>query len=161
MSKTRKIKKRLAATALALSMMASVAYAADMPMGGSVVTGTVTGLNTNPASGDTITATSNALINWNSFDIGAGKLLNFDTGSGYVLMNQVTGNTMSNIYGTLRDLGNGHLILANPNGIIFRGGSVVDANYLTLSTMQNLDVTGFNKLTSGGWGPAPRRKRPI
>ena len=156
MSMSRKLKKKLMAAAAAATLTVSAwgtVFAADMPTGGSIVTGTVTGLVTNPADNATITATSDALINWATFDIGAGKTLNFDTGNGFVLMNQVTGNQMSNIYGTLNDIGNGHLILANPNGIIFRQGSLINANYLTLSTMQNLDATGFGKLTSGGWGP--------
>ena len=151
---SRKLKKKLMAASLALSLMgAGTAYANDMPTGGSLVTGTVDGLVANPASGATITATSNALINWATFDIGAGKIMNFNTGNGFVLMNQVTGSQMSNIYGTLKDLGNGHLILANPNGMIFHSGSVINANDLTLTTMQNLDATGFGKLTSGDWGP--------
>ncbi|MBO6205187.1 MAG: filamentous hemagglutinin N-terminal domain-containing protein [Selenomonas sp.] len=155
--KLHKLKKSIAIALLGMAIASPVALveAADMPTGGTVVTGAdnLTGFAANPASGATIASTGDALINWASFDIGAGNILNFNTAAGTVLLNQVTGADMSYINGTLNDLGSGHLILANPHGIFVGSTGVINANYLTLSTMQNLDVTGFNKLISGGWGP--------
>ena len=108
MSMSRKLKKKLAAAALALSVMSTgAAYA--MPTGGEVQTGTVTGFSANPASGATIANTTNALINWNAFNIANGETLNFNTAAGTILMNQVTGNTATSLLGTLTDAGSGSL----------------------------------------------------
>lgn len=154
MSMSRKLKKKLAAAALALSVMsAGTAYAEEgMPQGGSVVTATApTGFNANPANGAAMTATANTLINWDSFNLGSGKSLTLDP-NGFVFMHQVTGATQSEIMGLLNGGTSGHLIIANSNGI-FVNGATINASHLTLTTMQNLDATGFGKLTSGGWGP--------
>ena len=154
MSMSRKLKKKLMAAALSLSLMgAGTAYAeTGMPQGGSVVTATApTGFNANPADGAAMTATANTLINWDSFNLGSGKSLTLDP-NGFVFMHQVTGATQSEIMGLLNGGTSGHLIIANPNGI-FVNGATINASHLTLTTMQNLDATGFGKLTSGGWGP--------
>lgn len=154
MSMSRKLKKKLMAAALSLSLMgAGTAYAEEgMPQGGSVVTATApTGFNANPASGAAMTATANTLINWDSFNLGSGKSLTLNP-NGFVFMHQVTGATQSEIMGLLNGGTSGHLIIANPNGI-FVNGATINASHLTLTTMHNLDATGFGKLTSGGRGP--------
>ena len=158
MSMSRKLQKKLfhklLYSALALSVLSTgTAYAEEgMPQGGSVVTATApTGFSANPVSGAAMTATANTLINWDSFNLGTGKTLTLDP-NGFVFMHQVTGASQSEIQGILNGGTSGHLILANPHGIII-DGATINADHLTLTTMQNLDATGFSKLTSGGWGP--------
>ncbi len=158
MSMSRKLQKKLfhklLYSALALSVLSTgTAYAEEgMPQGGSVVTETApTGFSANPVSGAAMTATANTLINWDSFNLGTGKTLTLDP-NGFVFMHQVTGASQSEIQGILNGGTSGHLILANPHGIIINGATI-NADRLTLTTMQNLDATGFSKLTSGGWGP--------
>ena len=158
MSMSRKLQKKLfhklLYSALALSVLSTgTAYAEEgMPQGGSVVTATApTGFSANPVSGAAMTATANTLINWDSFNLGTGKTLTLDP-NGFVFMHQVTGASQSEIQGILNGGTSGHLILANPHGIII-DGATINADRLTLTTMQNLDATGFSKLTSGGWGP--------
>ena len=158
MSMSRKLQKKLfhklLYSALALSVLSTgTAYAEEgMPQGGSVVTATApTGFSANPVSGAAMTATANTLINWDSFNLGTGKTLPLDP-NGFVFMHQVTGASQSEIQGILNGGTSGHLILANPHGIII-DGATINADRLTLTTMQNLDATGFSKLTSGGWGP--------
>ena len=158
MSMSRKLQKKLfhklLYSALALSVLSTgTAYAEEgMPQGGSVVTATApTGFSANPVSGAAMTATASTLINWDSFNLGTGKTLTLDP-NGFVFMHQVTGASQSEIQGILNGGTSGHLILANPHGIII-DGATINADRLTLTTMQNLDATGFSKLTSGGWGP--------
>lgn len=149
MSMSRKLKKKLMAAALALSVMgAGTAYA--MPTGGEVATGTVTGFSANPASGATIANTTNALINWQTFSIGANEILNFKTAAGTILMNQVTGGQISQLLGTLKDTGTGSLWICNPAGIVVGADAVINPNALTLATIQNLNVNQFNHFAGGG-----------
>ena len=66
--KMNRMKAALLASAIVLSLSGSTVYA--MPQGGSVAVGSVTGLTDGTvASGGTLTATSDAIINWNSFNI--------------------------------------------------------------------------------------------
>ncbi|MBV9084267.1 MAG: filamentous hemagglutinin N-terminal domain-containing protein, partial [Acidobacteriaceae bacterium] len=70
------------------------------------------------ASGNTLTinqATARGIIDWNSFSIGAGGLVQFRNGSG-VTLNRVNGGAMSSILGSL--IASGSIYLLNPQGVL-------------------------------------------
>ncbi len=79
-------------------------------------------------------ATDKAVINWQGFDIGAAASINvLQPNSSSVLLNRVVGNNPSQIFGSLT--ANGHVILVNPNGIVFGADSSVTASAFTASTL--------------------------
>jgi len=119
----------LALTSSALAMpTGGVVQSGDVNIGGSTDFSTV-------ASGATIGATTDSVINWATFGIGSGESLNFNIPTGKLLLNQVTGAQVSDILGTMRQMGGGEIALVNPNGIHIGGNAVLDVNTLTLSTL--------------------------
>lgn len=122
-----------------------------MPSGGVVVDGSAVSIDAgdiaNPASGATITVTSYgtpSIINWNTFSIAKGETLNFDTTCS-PLLNRVTGEGVSEIYGNLNQIsasgsyGVFPLFLVNPNGILVAPGATINAKNLVLSTLEITD----------------------
>ncbi|MBB4120657.1 filamentous hemagglutinin family protein [Martelella radicis] len=95
----------------------------DLPSGAGVAAGQV-GV-TSSGNSMTITQTSDrAIVNWGSFNIGAGNSVKFhQPGSGSAILNRVTGSTPSSIAGTLS--ANGEVFLVNPNGIAITPTGVV------------------------------------
>ena len=81
-----------------------------------------------------ITASSNAIINWQGFSVDAGETTRFvqPTATSAVL-NRVTGSDSSTILGQL--LSNGRVFLVNPHGIVFGEDAVVDTAGLVASTL--------------------------
>ena len=78
--------------------------------------------------------TPSAIINWQSFSIGAGELTHFQQQSAASqVLNRVTGGNPSVILGTITS--NGFVALINVNGITFGPGSVVDVAGLLASTL--------------------------
>ncbi|MDY6349486.1 MAG: filamentous hemagglutinin N-terminal domain-containing protein [Selenomonas sp.] len=144
--KMNRMKAAFLATAIALTLSGSAAYA--MPEGGSVATGTVTGLtNGTVASGGTLTATSDAIINWNSFNIGNGETLNLNTAN-YAMLNRVTGTGISTLAGILNQTGTNTAILVNPNGIVVSGTGVINAGNMILTTLALSDSQFLNGNTA-------------
>jgi len=83
-----------------------------------------------------------AILNWQSFNIGAGNTVQFnqpDTGS--VALNRIYQADPSRINGVLS--ANGQIFLINRNGMVFGPGASVDVNSLTASTLNVSDET-FN-----------------
>ena len=115
MKTRRRLPIALAALAL-LNLSARVTAQQGLPGGGSVVSGSATiGA---PAAGQlTVRQDSQrAIIDWNSFSIGAGQSVRFvQPGADAAVLNRVTGSTPSTIAGSLS--GNGQVFLVNPNGI--------------------------------------------
>lgn len=128
-----KSRKAFLTAAICLALSQSV-FA--MPTGGKVVDGDVKGIvNGTVASGGTINVNSNALIDWETFNIAKGETLNFKFGQDYLnVINHVTGSDMSHLLGTL-NAKNGNVYLINPNGILVGGGARIDAGSLILSTL--------------------------
>ena len=94
------------------------------PDGPNVVRGSVQFAN--PAANTlNVTNSHGAIINWQSFSIGAGEVTRFiqDSSSSAVL-NRVVGGDVSSILGSLRS--NGRVFLINPHGIVFGRDSVID-----------------------------------
>jgi filamentous hemagglutinin family protein len=116
--------------------------AAANPLGAQVVGGsaTVQGQGTPTV---TITQQSNsAIINWNTFNIGAGeKTKIIMPSSSSVQLDRVTGGLgPSQIFGTLSS--NGRVFLVNPDGILFGPGAVVDTAGF-LATTHDIANTDF------------------
>ena len=77
---------------------------------------------------------NSAIINWSSFGIDRGEAVNVtqpDTRA--ILLNRVTGNDTSEIFGTLT--ANGRIFLVNPNGILFATGASINVGGLVASTL--------------------------
>ena len=96
---------------------AGVAHA--NPTGATVAHGTAE--ISHPSAGTlNVTASSNAIINWQGFSIGADELTRFiQPGSASAVLNRVIGSDPSAILGQL--LSNGRVFLVNPHGIVFGG----------------------------------------
>ncbi|WP_158553256.1 YDG domain-containing protein [Mesorhizobium denitrificans] len=108
-----------------------------LPTGGNATAGSVV-IGT---TGNTMTvrqATDKAIVNWNGFNVGAGKKVDFvQPGSGSAILNRVTGSTPSTVAGQIT--GNGQVYLINPNGIaITQTGTVKVGSGFVAST---LDIT--------------------
>lgn len=106
---------------------------AENPTGGSVVGGTAaissagSVLNVNAASDRTI-------VNWQSFNVGAGNTTNFNlpSASAAILNRVTTTGNPSAINGALNS--NGNVYLVNPSGIVVGPSGVINANGFTAST---------------------------
>jgi filamentous hemagglutinin family protein len=111
------------------------------PNGGTVVNGNVTiqGQNTNSVS---ITQSSqNAIINWQTFNIGAGETVQISMpNASSTELERVIGNFVpSQINGSLSS--NGRVFLVNPDGILFGMGAEVNVGSLLATTH---DVSNAN-----------------
>jgi filamentous hemagglutinin family protein len=127
--------RRLALSLIIGGMFVSSAYA--LPQGGAVVGG----------SGNVMdiigTGSNNVAIKWEQFNIANGETVNFKNMAN--VLNYVTGNTKSEIYGTLNGQGV-NVFLLNPNGILFGKGAAVNVGSLHASTgkMTDAAINGFN-----------------
>ncbi|MDY0745958.1 YDG domain-containing protein [Paucibacter sp. R3-3] len=103
-----------------------------LPTGLQVVQGQATAVTN--GSKLTITNSNGAILNWQSFSIGAGNSVRFDQPSATSqVLNRVTGNDPSSILGSLSS--NGRVWLLNPNGVLFGQGARVDVAGLVTSTL--------------------------
>jgi len=147
---TRKRNLGALALAIALALCGSPDVQA-MPQGGTVASGTVSGLSGGTvSSGGTLTANGNSILNWDSFSIGRGESLTLNT-SNYAMLNRVTGTSLSEILGTLNQTGEHMAVLVNPNGITVGGSGLINAQYLVLSTL-GLSDGDFQSMMNGGGG---------
>lgn len=118
-------------------LLPSTALLAQQPSGATVAAGAAT-FATN-GNTFTVTNTPNAIINWQSFNIGAGKTTRFEQQSpSSTVMNRVVESNPSVILGSLTS--NGNVFLVNPNGILFGAGSRVDVGGLVASTLALSDA---------------------
>ncbi len=97
--------------------------------------------------------TGKAIINWNSFSIGAGGTVKFNQpNANSIALNRVLGGEASSIYGNL--LANGQVWIINQNGILFGKGSTINVGGL-IATTADISDTNFaagNYSFSGGGG---------
>ena len=121
------------------------------PTGMSVQHGTATTV----ANGSrlTVTASQNAFLNWQSFNIGAGETTIFQQPSaGSIVWNRINGQNPSQIYGSLQ--ANGVVVLLNSSGFYFGPNSFVSAAGLVVSTANCMPPQN----AGGSWefnGPPP------
>ncbi|CAN0152359.1 unnamed protein product, partial [Phaeothamnion confervicola] len=95
---------------------------------------------TNPSANilQILQSSPQAIINWNSFNIGARETVRFLQPSNVsAVLNRVTGGDPSVILGMLQ--ANGRVFLVNPNGILFGPGSVVDVGSFVATTLNMSD----------------------
>ncbi|WP_434723808.1 MBG domain-containing protein [Mesorhizobium sp. RIZ17] len=143
-------------TALLLASTALVGFtsarAQELPTGGSVASGGVTISQPSASQLAIKQSTNSAIVNWQSFSIGAGARVDIDQPtSSSVMLNRVTGNTKSTIAGQLN--ANGQVFLVNPNGIaISKTGKVSAAGFVGSSL--DIDDEDFKagRLTFKGKG---------
>lgn len=104
----------------------------------------------------TVNNSPNAIINWNSFSIGAGNAVRFEQANATSqVLNRVVGNDPSSILGSLSS--NGRVWLLNPNGVLFGQGARVDVAGLVTSTLNlsNADwLAGNYRFAQGVGNPA-------
>lgn len=82
----------------------------------------------------TIKNSPNAILNWKSFNINKGDLVQFiQENKNSAVFNKVVSNQLSELYGTLKS--NGQVFLINPNGIIFGKDAVIDTSSFVASTL--------------------------
>ena len=130
---------RWAMKALAASVMLALASpgwcgpaGAVVVAGSAVIGGTATNMTITQAS-------QNAVLNWQSFNVGAGESVRFlQPNSSAVALNRVLGADPSSILGTLT--ANGRVFLVNPNGILFGKGASVNVGGLVASTANITDA---------------------
>lgn len=108
------------------------------PTGAQVVAGSVS-VNSPTAGQMNITqGTPNAIVNWNTFSIGAQESVTIaQPSASAALLNRVVGNDPSSIAGRLQ--ANGRVFLVNPAGVIFAPGSSVNVGSLVASTLNIAD----------------------
>ncbi|NOY80188.1 MAG: filamentous hemagglutinin N-terminal domain-containing protein, partial [Kiritimatiellaeota bacterium] len=134
-------------------MFSPLAGAGVLPTGPDVVHGAV---NINSAGNvmNVNQATNKAIVNWESFSIGAGYGVNINQPSAQAAMlSRVVGADPSRILGALR--ANGIFYLINPHGVFFGPNATVDVAQLIASTL-NIDNEAFltGKLTFAGTSEA-------
>jgi filamentous hemagglutinin family protein len=114
------------------------AQAQILPSGGTVAAGSASIVSVNPASTVIVQQSQKAIINWQSFSVGAGATVSFQQpGSAAITLNRVTGTGVSAIDGNLR--ANGQIWLVNGNGILMGQGSRVDVGGLIATTSDIAD----------------------
>ena len=141
----------------ALIALALTSSALAMPTGGEVVGGnpdiTLSGGTWDAvANNATITATNDGQINWQAFNIANGETLNFDIANNKTLVNQVTGDQLSSILGTMNQTGTGkgNVVLINPNGIYVGASAVLNVSDLTLSALSAEKATDTERILKAG-----------
>ncbi|MGB7329392.1 MAG: YDG domain-containing protein, partial [Rubripirellula sp.] len=135
--------------------MTGPSAAAQVPTGADVVAGQVAisdagnALNVNAA-------TSRAIVNWDSFSVGAGNVANFNLpDANSAILNRVTSPNMpSTIAGSVNS--NGHVYLVNPSGIMVSSSGMVNTNGFTASTFDigNTDFMNGGALAFADTGSA-------
>jgi filamentous hemagglutinin family protein len=135
-------RRTVSATLMALlaGFVHSLAVAA--PTGGRVVSGSAVVSRPNASTTLVTQGTQNAIINWQSFSIGAGEGVRFvQPSASAVALNRVVGNDPSRIFGSLSS--NGKVFLVNTAGVYFAPGASVDVGGLVASSMRISDAN-FN-----------------
>lgn len=127
------------ALAVMLALGGVTPASAQMPTGGQVVVPGSATINTGNSANYVVTQHGDkAIINWDSFSIGAGNSVRFvQPGANSVVLNRVTGNDLSRIFGTLSS--NGQIFLVNPNGVYFAPGASLDVGGLLATTLNIRD----------------------
>ena len=131
---TSSIKRRFGALLLAACYSGSGVAAPTLPQ-------VVAGQATFNQQGNvfSITNTPGAIINWQSFNVGAGEVTRFiQQSADSAVLNRVLGQDPTKILGALQS--NGKVFLINPNGILFGQGARVDVNGLVASTLNISDA---------------------
>lgn len=139
-----RLKSLLCGSACAFALFASYGIAHANPEDG-VVTGGNADIAYSANKLDIYQHTDRAVIDWRSFNIGASEHTQFhQPGAGSLVVNRVNDINPSQIDGKLS--ANGHVVLINPNGVMFGAGSRIDVGSLTVSAadISNEDAMAGN-----------------
>ena len=118
---------------LAAGLLIAADGARANPQGGTVVGGSATIVQTNPKRLDIDQTSNNAIIDWRSFSIGTGELVNFNQpGAASSTLNRVTSNEASVLEGQLT--ANGRVFLVNPNGVLISSTAQINVGGLVATT---------------------------
>ncbi|WLI89445.1 YDG domain-containing protein [Massilia sp. R2A-15] len=135
-------RRTVSATLLALLAGFVHSLAAASPTGERVVSGSAVVSRPNASTTLVTQGSQNAIINWQSFSIGAGEGVRFvQPSASAVALNRVVGNDPSRIFGSLSS--NGKVFLVNTAGVYFAPGASVDVGGLVASSMRISDAN-FN-----------------
>jgi filamentous hemagglutinin family protein len=132
---------------LALPLLVSPSFA--NPLSGAVTTGSAS--VSSSSSKTTIDQKSeDVVINWSSFNIGAGQTTQFvQPNAQAIAVNRIGGNSESQILGTLD--ANGRIVLINSNGMLFGKGSQVSVGALVATSTGGSDSDVLSgKFTQAG-----------
>lgn len=106
--------------------------------------------DTNGLVMDVAQTTQNAVIKWNSFDIGGSATVNFDyTGkTDFNTLNYVNSASASQIYGTINaqhENYNGNIFVVNPAGVQIGPSAQINVGslYVSSNTLADNDITNF------------------
>jgi filamentous hemagglutinin family protein len=138
-----------AALASAFGLAPGAASAQVLPTGPVVVHGTA---NIDTSSEKMVIRNSpNAVLNWQSFSIGASNTVRFEQdNAASKVLNRVLGKDPSSIFGSLSS--NGEVWLVNPNGVLFGANARVDVGALVASTLGVTDADFLAGRASFGLG---------
>ncbi len=103
------------------------------PCNGTVVAGDAVISNPDAVTTRIDQSSTKAVIDWRSFSVDVDELVEFRQPDGAsVILNRVTGDEVSTIFGRMR--ANGQVFLLNPHGVVFALGSRIDVHGLFAST---------------------------
>ncbi|TWT98970.1 YDG domain-containing protein [Neorhodopirellula pilleata] len=123
---------------VASSVFAGRDASAQLPTGADVIAGQASIVAAGNAL-DVNASTSRAIVNWDSFNVGAGNVANFNLpDANSAILNRVTSQNMpSTIAGTVQS--NGNVYLVNPSGIVVSNSGMINTNGFTASTFDVAD----------------------
>jgi filamentous hemagglutinin family protein len=133
----------VAADALVLETMANPVGNTTLPVySGAVLPASVSSITSSNNVMNVVQAGNRAVINWESFSIGAAARLVINQPKGSVLINvagggasQINGAISGGLVGSTYGATNGAVWIINPSGLIFGTGSTVNVNSLLVSTL--------------------------
>jgi len=125
---------KIVVSAIFLFLLSFNSFSQELPQNGTVVKGVAALDYSVPDTLNVNVGSDKVITNWDSFNVGSGKTVNFNRDSSFIALTRVTGADPSSIFGTINAT-NGQIFLVNPNGIIFGSGSHVNAAGLVASTL--------------------------
>jgi filamentous hemagglutinin family protein len=135
--------------AASIALIAAAQSAAAQPIGATIVSGQAA-ISGTPGATVITQSTSKAIINWQSFSVGAGASVQFQQpDAASITLNRVTGTGLSSIEGAIK--ANGQVWLINPNGVLFGQGATVNVAGLLATTadIANNDFVSGNYAFAG------------
>ena len=126
---------------LPLHAATSVVANNKLPDFNSVLAGQLQGgkPDTNGLVMDVTQTTQNAVIKWNSFDIGGSATVNFWGPDNHNTLNYVNSANMSQIYGTINANNNGNIFIVNPAGVQIGNSAQINVGSLYVSNSKLTD----------------------
>lgn len=144
---------KLSKVTITISLIFTIQLAGANPNGAQVVHGSAS-VSSPTANVLNINNSHNAVINWQSFNIGAGQTTNFNQPSAAsAVLNRVLSTNPSQILGKLNS--NGKVFLINQHGILMGEGASINTSGFFASTLNMTDsdfLNGNLKFEGGGLG---------